>query len=84
MHIYTNMLSLTYIYIYLLVYEGDLNEITKNCEKVSTGNFVSSNHLKTGLHLIEILTKRGLIGLPKQPIEKAIMCFLQTLIKIYC
>ena len=78
------MLSLTHIYIYSFVYEGDLNEITKNCEKVSTDNFVSSIHLKTGLHLIEILTKMSLIELPKQPIAKAIICFLQTLIKIYC
>lgn len=57
MYIYTNMLSLIHIYIYLSVYEDDLNEITTNCEKVSTGNFVSLNHLKAGLHLIELLTK---------------------------
>lgn len=81
MHTYTNMLSLTHT---LFVYEGNLNEITKNCKKkVSTGNFLSSNHLKTGLNLIELLTKRSLIRLPNQPIAKTIICFLQTLIKIY-
>lgn len=84
-HIYKYALSHTHIYIYisLFVYEGDLNEITKNCKKVSTGNFLSSNHLKTGLNLIELLTKRSLIRLPNQPIAKTIICFLQTLIKIY-